>query len=445
MKPFLWLFLVFMLLFSLLGGCKMQTIQPPADSSFADKEKELEIYCLESANLSGSLSAFREAYPDVRLSIEKFKTSRQMEDDLIGRIHTKDAPDVVLFDYSTTLDFEKLAGAMAFYPLTQLIAADETFFADNYLPAVMKDHSIDGEQYFLPFSVMSFAAFSPKSLLEELGLEQGVTSLTDYFAAAQSHALQHENDPFSLSFYRYQTNIDSISLMMAANGIEFSDRADTPDWKENIRQVVDCALFIDSQSQKANAARELDWTKIYWENTFCISSLYTDLGWDIMKGLSAYQSFFQDGVGYFALPSAQDEKSPAALLISWGSICADCQDPGLAYQFLRCMMDHYLVGPNRTNAELWFTPVAREPQLMRIKDLQSHPGKLQDGTPISALTEQAAQDVFRLWESIGDFQLPNPKYKEFFATSFAPYFQGTDSFDACYNSFCNRLFLYDNE
>ena len=102
--------------------------------------------------------------------------------------------------------------------------------------------------------------------------------------------------------------------MMAANGIEFSDRADTPDWKENIRQVVDCALFIDSQSQKANAARELDWTKIYWENTFCISSLYTDLGWDIMKGLSAYQSFFQDGVGYFALPSAQDEKSPAALL-----------------------------------------------------------------------------------------------------------------------------------
>ena len=52
MKPFLWLFLVFMLLFSLLGGCKMQTIQPPADSSFADKEKELEIYCLESANLS---------------------------------------------------------------------------------------------------------------------------------------------------------------------------------------------------------------------------------------------------------------------------------------------------------------------------------------------------------------------------------------------------------
>lgn len=73
-----------------------------------------------------------------------------------------------------------------------------------------------------------------------------------------------------------------------------------------------------------------------------------------MKGLSAYQSFFQDGVGYFALPSAQD--------------------------------------------------------------------------------------VFRLWESIGDFQLPNPKYKEFFATSFAPYFQGTDSFDACYDSFCNRLF-----
>lgn len=70
----------------------------------------------------------------MRLSIEKFKTSRQMEDDLIGRIHTKDAPDVVLFDYSTTLDFEKLAGAMAFYPLTQLIAADETFFADNYLP-----------------------------------------------------------------------------------------------------------------------------------------------------------------------------------------------------------------------------------------------------------------------------------------------------------------------
>ena len=55
MKPFLWLFLVFMLLFSLLGGCKMQTIQPPADSSFADKENELEIYCLESANLSGSL------------------------------------------------------------------------------------------------------------------------------------------------------------------------------------------------------------------------------------------------------------------------------------------------------------------------------------------------------------------------------------------------------
>lgn len=148
MKPFLWLFLVFMLLFSLLGGCKMQTIQPPADSSFADKEKELEIYCLESANLSGSLSAFREAYPDVRLSIEKFKTSRQMKDDLIGRIHTKDAADVVLFDYSTTLDFEKLAGAMAFYPLTQLIAADETFFADNYLPAVTKDHSIDGEQYF---------------------------------------------------------------------------------------------------------------------------------------------------------------------------------------------------------------------------------------------------------------------------------------------------------
>ena len=121
----------------------------------------------------------------------------------------------------------------------------------------------------------------------------------------------------------------------------------------------DCALFIDSQSQKANAARELDWTKIYWENTFCISSLYTDLGWDIMKGLSAYQSFFQDGVGYFAFPSAQD--------------------------------------------------------------------------------------VFRLWESIGDFQLPNPKYKEFFATSFAPYFQGTDSFDACYDSFCNRLFLYGNE
>ena len=69
MKPFLWLFLVFMLLFSLLGGCKMQTIQPPADSSFADKEKELELYCLESANLSGSLLAFREAYPDVRLSI----------------------------------------------------------------------------------------------------------------------------------------------------------------------------------------------------------------------------------------------------------------------------------------------------------------------------------------------------------------------------------------
>lgn len=120
------------------------------------------------------------------------------------------------------------------------------FLQTIYLPAVTKDHSIDGEQYFYRLASCLLPAFSPKSLLEELGLEQGVTSLTDYFTAAQSHALQHENDPFSLSFYRYQTNIDSISLMMAANGIEFSDRADTPDWKENIRQVVTAPFYRQS-------------------------------------------------------------------------------------------------------------------------------------------------------------------------------------------------------
>ena len=39
------------------------------------------------------------------------------------------------------------------------------------------------------------------------------------------------------------------------------------------------------------------------------------------------------------LPTLEDAQKSACLLSSWGSILADCENPKLAYDFLRCVMD----------------------------------------------------------------------------------------------------------
>ena len=98
-------FVLFLCLSFILSGCNVQN----AETSMSLENKKLEIFCLEGANISYALIAFREKFPEVRLSVEKFKTSTEMEDVLINRINTKQAPDIVIFDFSTTLDFEKIA------------------------------------------------------------------------------------------------------------------------------------------------------------------------------------------------------------------------------------------------------------------------------------------------------------------------------------------------
>jgi len=448
-KKLLSLFLCFALF---LCGCSAQNAGPGADtniSSSSVQEGELEIFCLESANIFYGMIAFREQFPDIRLSVQKFKTSSEMEDVLINRINTKDAPDIVIFDYSTTLDFEKLAQKEAFYPLTDFIKEDGDFTLENYLPAAVNRVQTDEEPYFLPFSLMPVINYSPQSLMETLQIEQGTTTLEEYFLALQNHDQQNAQDAYTLSFFRQsqlfgEENIPIVPLVLGVADIDIAQELHSPDFKERLKLVVDFSILIELQDQKAQNAYRTNWSAVNWENTFSISQSSCDILRNITMYISAYRPYFKEDVGYFVLPTLRDPQKTSALLSAWGSVLADCENPRAAYDFLRCVMDHYEIH-YRNGLSRWSTPVCKEKIYEIVESYQSQSWKLRDNTVVNPITDATAENILKLYHSIESFQFPNPKLADFIDTEFYDYNQGTASYDMCYEKFLNKMRLYQEE
>lgn len=438
-------FVLFLCLSFILSGCNVQN----AETSMSLENKKLEIFCLEGANISYALIAFREKFPEVRLSVEKFKTSTEMEDVLINRINTKQAPDIVIFDFSTTLDFEKLAQKKAFYPLTNFVKDDVDFTSEKYLSAAVEVFQSNEEQYFLPFSFMPIIDYSPRSLMESLQISQGETTLEEYFHAVQNHAEENTDDSYTLSFFRLfqvfgAVDIPIVPLLLSVADIDIAEEMNSPNFKEKLKLVIDFSRLIELQDQKAKNAYDTNWSFVNWKNTFAISHSYYDMATDISGYISAYQSYFKEEVEYFMLPTLEDAQKSSCLLSSWGSILADCENPKLAYDFLRCVVDNYEVRFQQ-NTSMWFTPVSKEKMFENIELYKSRSWMMKDGTVVHPIPDSVAENIIELYHSVTALHFPNPKFENFIATEFYDYFQGISEYDVCYEKFLNKMNLYHEE
>lgn len=89
----------------LLPGCGNE-YRTSFDGQASLQESDFSIYLLKEnfSDIADAVAQFRTENPEIALSITQFDTTEELDDTLIRDFNTNTGPDVVLFDYTTTLD-----------------------------------------------------------------------------------------------------------------------------------------------------------------------------------------------------------------------------------------------------------------------------------------------------------------------------------------------------
>lgn len=426
-----------------LASCNGQTAPngstpDPASStpeSTSQDANTLTVYYLTTDTWATPYSTFRGAHPDVTVNAVAFDSAAEMEDQLINEMQTGTGPDVILFTDETTLDLTKLARHDAFAPLDDMMAADETYEAENYLPAAIKGCQVDGQQFFLPITLSLSNLYADKNAMADMGITTGYT-LAEFFEkiAATASGKRRIFPGFSPVLTEQLPRVENI--LIQAGGYKFiSEDGTLADiTADGLKPLVD-AIYTFKTDQGGEAWAQGD---------FFLQWLYShDFVGDYWRRKDLNRIPMNDAVGLYTIPTFADKDALIATASWFGAVNTASQNKELAYTLIRTLMDKYPGDKGIRNPE---TPVRislfdETVAIHKIRQTVSN-----DRTAgIRQLTDEEAAMLQEIFGKITAYVIPNPKTESILLDTFAPYFTGSADYDSCFAAFLNRLKVYAEE
>lgn len=425
--------LAVVLCLALLGGCASQG-EPKTENS-SDGPGALSVFYVQTTASANPLSEFRAKNPDVQLDAVAFNTAAEMEDELIAQMQTGGGPDVILFTHETTLDLKKLAKQGAFADLDAFLEKDESFDAQNYLSAAMQGCRLDEKQVFLPISYCLSSLYANGDWMESLSITKGY-SFAEFFGnlAAYSGDNMVLYPVFSPIYEGKEPVLDRV--LIQASGYGFED--DTATDPEALKPLVDALRFLYKDQQKEFVTQP--------EELFIEWYFSHDLSGDFWRRKDLSRPYIGESIASYFLPSLQDPEQLIATISWFGAVNSSSKNPELGYRFIRTFMDCYKLPPKDKVNKAPQNPVNLKILKQSIDDLQQTRSTSKDGTlEIRPLSEQEAEHLLKQISRTTKAVIANQKTENILLESFEAYFLDTNSYEACFKLFENKLKLYRDE
>lgn len=444
-------FIAFLCLFVFLfSGCS-NLERSPSDPSDLVGEQSLTFYVLKDnfSDISSIVTQFRTENPQIVLSITQFDTTEELDDALVRDLNTNTAPDVVLLDYRTTLDLQKMAKSGAFLEFEESLAETVGFDPGSFLGAAVEGCRMDGAQYFIPIAFLPQIEFYSTHAQAQHLFRAGETSRDEYYEILADHAAQYEKDPSVISIFEQfplqgKTDVSVTQAVLASSGIlgDFSVAEE-----DTLQKTIDWIKLIKEQNEKFQGYDGDFWDHydtFYWDDNL----FYTVSGYDLVTGIYSYLStlegIYKDGGDYVIFPKQSDPQAYSVLATFFGAVSKDCDCPQEAFSFLTLVADSYYNLRVTPDNPMWFAPVKTANFEKALEVLMEFGGRV-GGSQVDPLSEQEAQRMRDIYEAVTDYALPNAPLAEFIELEFADYFQGTGDYETCYLNFSRKYELYLNE
>ena len=442
----------------------------------AAQEEVITVYYLNDPGfpLERTLRAFSESYSKTGSNITIEKVAFQDPEALKESIQSEGFPDVLLLRASDSLynlDPQQWIDAGQVLALNDMLEADDSFQASNYIAGLMESGQVGGQQYYMPLSVEMQALYMPQSNVQSSGMGSLSDSYTlEEFLHTVSEAGEHYDYTYLPQFYDTSRDygLCLLNFLQQTGALQINRSAQTVHVNESILPTVLSAfqeLYNDILLYTENAeAATLSFAEQQALTATSVSNITIPMAMRYMQ--SGYFEFLgQEATAYYyplATDSAQEMDAPrqyAAMVNLVGLIGSESEHAQAAYDFLRHVMDlpasnwltlpFYM--PNSTteryqqHAEMFFhgllymTPVNLNQLQQLTEQLASSPGgsasyKLEDGiersVTLQPLTDTQLNDINHVFSNITQTYMLDGQSALIVQEALSPYLSGeSDSTD----------------
>ena len=209
---------------AVLTGCDALSDIPDVSADLTPTE-ELVIYIPPDGGtmLRPAIQWFREAYPDIQVTVSDFDREERMS--YTSRVNMElmagTGPDVI-FPHSLDADQHKLMDAGMFLNLTGIMEEDEDFNRGDYFEPVLDGGIYRGRQYVVPYGYNLHAYYlADAEKLREIGFDPSQAADATSFLAETARTLPEaaKNAAFQNMFSRGPV----LYRLFAASGLELID------------------------------------------------------------------------------------------------------------------------------------------------------------------------------------------------------------------------------
>ena len=436
-------FLLVLCLLSGLDGCGMKQ----ADENTSSLWVVTEASCSDGMNLQAEIIAKRmeKKNPGLTVELDILPTDPQEREIRLKQLRTKimagDGPDVYLLPTGGTLtqdyriseswflrfreisiaplfqDVEQAMRSGLFYDIQTYYEADRTLGKDALNSQIMDTGTLGKKRYLFPlrFDIPVLLSDSDQWTsfgLDDLQMQEDACSVVEHLLAREngkdvSAGIQLPKDmsllspPFDYSTEKLSADADEIARYLrtyqkwksaaipSEHEIIFSAREISNALIPELDRDFLSAVYNKSLNQMAdvNTISKYISFGVHWSTlgiplySCSLADSLTTLGIE-----KAAQAVFHRGSSIRMYPMRAANNSVAASITYWGAVGGSCQDPALAYRFLRQFLsEEFQWGQYRPRVEKSFASNCEDPQC---------PGQVENSWPVRTSGSAAA-----LWDN----------------------------------------------
>jgi len=380
---------------------------------------------------------------NITVNATAFSSREEMDTRIAAEISGNKGPDVILFPYHTSLDTMKMAMNDAFLDLSDMLANDETFDANNYY-RVLDAGNIGGKQLLMPLSFCFPYFYTTQERMTAMGMELPEEYTASQLMSAYQTAAAGLSEDFSSMSPGFTfpegmliydplrlTNIEIIDLQEQALTIS----------EDVLREYADFAKLMKSERLKTIGLLE----KLGTDEAGGLTHVYSIYNYNQFPlNLRYYEEIYSKGLNetiqILHLPNYDDPASLTADISLYAAVLKSTNNKEAAFQFVRHAMDS-LIGDLRTDL-----PVSRSAVAAHLDKLCASIGKtvklLTGRVSVPVMSDALRQQCEQTFDSITSGNICNSALDNIFAETMSAYINGEAEFEECYTKFQNQVSLY---
>lgn len=443
-----WLLLCIMLLSACTPGKANNTPKTTVPSDLAgeatkqDDPVSLDIYYLEDDACSFYIAKTFYA-KDVTVNATAFSSLEEMDTRIATEINGNKGPDVILFPSTTSLDTTKMALNGAFLDLSDMLAGDETYNAQNYY-SVLDAGNIGGKQLLMPLRF----CFPYYCTTQERMTSAGVDLLENYTATQMMSAFHAAasglDDDYCWMAYDIPMSYGAMIYdPLRLSGVKIADlQNQTLSITEEVfREYSDFAKLTEAEAWKAGSILRNFGTDFTGGRTH-IYSMYDNEQFPL--DLRYYESLYKKGLNetieILPIPNYDDPASLTADISLYAAVLQSSDHVETAFKFVRYGMD---IALGETGYDL---PISRRSVASHLDRLCLSPGKtikLPNGSvTVSAMSKELRLQCEQTLDRITSGSIRSGVIDDIFTETMEPYIKGEADFEDCFTKFQNQMSLY---